>query len=194
MFIDIPINNLSFTNNDFNNFYSTIDIGTNVKIKNRNNIIIYGEIIDMIINNNKLWIIYLNKNNKTEFLLNKNENEDNNINYLNETYGLKILNVLENNTIENENEINDIEEKEISLEKEILVNFNEKNLFYLLGIINQLGYNLNGINNISKNNEIEENSNNTLEQNKIIFSCLQGEKYFLTENLIEFINTSPCGI
>ena len=189
MFIDIPINNLSFTNNDFNNFYSTIDIGTNVKIKNRNNIIIYGEIIDMIINNNKLWIIYLNKNNKTEFLLNKNENEDNNINYLNETYGLKIINVLDNNIIENENEINDIDEKDISQEKEILVNFNEKNLFYLLGIINQLGYNLNGINNISKNNEIEENSNNTLEQNKIIFSCLQSEKYFLTENLIEFINT-----
>ena len=69
------------------------------------------------------------------------------------------------------------------------MNFNEKNLFYLLGIINQLGYNLNGINNISKNNEIEENSNNILEQNKIIFSCLQGEKYFLTENLIDFINT-----
>ena len=188
MFIDIPINNLSFSNNDFNNFYSTIDIGTNVKIQNRNNMIIYGEIIDMIINNNKLWMIYLNRNNKTEFLLNKNENEENNMNYLNETYGLKILNVLENNIIENENEINE-EEKDISLEKEILVNFNEKNLFYLLGIINQLGYNLNGINNISKNNEIEENSNNTLEQNKIIFSCLQGEKYFLTENLIEFINT-----
>ena len=70
MFIDIPINNLSFSNNDFNNFYSTIDIGTNVKIQNRNNMIIYGEIIDMILNNNELWMIYLNRNNKTEFLLN----------------------------------------------------------------------------------------------------------------------------
>ena len=189
MFIDIPMNNLSFTNNDFNNYYSSIDIGTDVKLKNRNNMIIYGEIIDMIINNNKLWMIYLNKNKKSEFFLNKGENEENYINYLNETYGLKILNILQNNIIENENEINDIDEKDISEEREILVNFNEKNLFYLLGIINQLGYNLNGINNISKNNEIEENSNNILEQNKIIFSCLQGEKYFLTENLIDFINT-----
>ena len=188
MFIDIPMNNLTCTNNDYNNFFSNIDIGTNVKLKNRNNILIYGEIIDMIINNNKLWMVYLNKNNKSEFLLNKNGNEENNINYLNETYGLKIINVLENNVIESENEINDIEERDNSQEREILVNFNEKNLFYLLGIINQLGYNLNGINNISKSNELDENPSNTLEQNKIIFTCLQNEKYFLTENLIDFIN------
>ena len=149
------MNNLTCTNNDYNNFFSNIDIGTNVKLKNRNNILIYGEIIDMIINNNKLWMVYLNKNNKSEFLLNKNGNEENNINYLNETYGLKIMNVLENNVIESENEINDIEEKDNSQEREILVNFNEKNLFYLLGIINQLGYNLNGINNISKSNELD---------------------------------------
>ena len=121
MFIDIPI---TCTNNDYNNFFSNIDIGTNVKLKNRNNILIYGEIIDMIINNNKLWMVYLNKNNKSEFLLNKNGSEENNINYLNEIYGLKIMNVLENNVIENENEINDIEERDNSQEKEILVNFN----------------------------------------------------------------------
>ena len=189
MFIDIPINNLSLTNNDFNTFYSSIDIGTNIKVKNRNNLIIYGEIIDMIINNSKLWILFLNKNNKNELLINKDGNEGNNINYLNEIYGLKIMNIFENNMEENENEMNNNEEKENSNCEEILVNFNEKNLFFLLSIINQLGYNMNGINNISKNNELDENINNILEQNNIIFSCLLGEKYFLTENILDYINT-----
>ena len=189
MFIDIPINNLSFTNNDFNNFYSSIDIGTNVKIKNRNNLIIYGEIIDMIINNSKLWILFLNKNNKNELLINKDGNEGNNINYLNEIYGLKIMNIFDNSTIEGENEINNNDYKENSNCEEILVNFNEKNLFFLLSVINQLGYNKNGINNITKNNELNENINNTFEQNNIIFSSLLGEKYFLTENILDFVNT-----
>jgi len=188
MFIDIPINNLSCINNDFNSFYSSIDIGTNVQIKNRNNIIIYGEIIDMITNNSKLWMVYLNKKNKSDFLLNKNTNTENDMNYLNETYGLKIINVFENNIIENENEINDNDEADNPEEKEILVNFNEKNLFYLLSVINQIGHNINGINNISKNDEIDENCNTTLEQNKIIFSCLLNEKYFLIENIIDFVN------
>ena len=189
MFIDIPINNLSFTNNDFNNFYSSIDIGTNVKVKNRNNLIIYGEIIDMIINNSKLWMLFLNKNNRNELLINKDGNEGNNINYLNEIYGLKIINIFENNAIEGENEINNNDENENLNCEEILVNFNEKNLFFLLSVINQIGYNMNGINNITKYNELDENNNNLLEQNNIIFSCLLGEKYFLTENIIDFVNT-----
>ena len=90
MFIAIPINNLSCTTNDYNNFYSSIDIGTNVKVKNRNNMIIYGEIVDMIINNNKLWMLFLNKNNKNKFLLNNTISGENDMNYLNETYKLKI--------------------------------------------------------------------------------------------------------
>ena len=190
MFVDIPEESLSCTINDFNNFYSNIDIGTNVKVKNRNNIMIYGEIIDMIINNNKLWLLFLNKNNENEFLLNKTEKSENDLNYLNEIYGLKIMNIFENNTIENENELNDDNNDINNFEdKEILVNFNEKNLFYLLSIINQLGYNIDNIKNISKNNEIDENINTILEQNKIIFSCLLNEKYFLTENIIDFVNT-----
>ena len=188
MFIDIPIDNLSCTINDFNTFYSNIDIGTDVKMKNRNNIVIYGEIVDMIINNNKLWTLILNKNNKSEFLINKDSSQENDLNYLNEPYKLKIMNIFENNIIENENEINEEDSNNNSEEKELLVNFNEKNLFYLLSVINQLGYNMKGMNNISKNNEIDENMNNILEQNKIIFSCLMSEKYFLTENIIEFVN------
>ena len=189
MFIDIPINNLSCTTNDYNNFYSSIDIGTNVKVKNRNNMIIYGEIVDMIINNNKLWMLFLNKNNKNKFLLNNTISGENDMNYLNETYKLKIMNIFENNTIENENEINGYGEENNSEEKDILVNFNEKNLFYLLSVINHLGYNIKGMNNISKNNEIDEDSNTILEQNKIIFSCLLSEKYFLIENIIDFVNS-----
>ena len=189
MFIDIPINNLSCTTNDYNNFYSSIDIGTNVKVKNRNNMIIYGEIVDMIINNNKLWMLFLNKNNKNKFLLNNTISGENDMNYLNETYKLKIMNIFENNTIENENEINGNGEENNSEEKDILVNFNEKNLFYLLSVINHLGYNIKGMNNISKNNEIDEDSNTILEQNKIIFSCLLSEKYFLIENIIDFVNS-----
>lgn len=189
MFIDIPINNLSCTTNDYNNFYSSIDIGTNVKVKNRNNMIIYGEIVDMIINNNKLWMLFLNKNNKNKCLLNNTISGENDMNYLNETYKLKIMNIFENNTIENENEINGNGEENNSEEKDILVNFNEKNLFYLLSVINHLGYNIKGMNNISKNNEIDEDSNTILEQNKIIFSCLLSEKYFLIENIIDFVNS-----
>jgi len=188
MFIDIPINNLSCTTNDYNNFYSSIDIGTNVKVKNRNNLIIYGEIVDMIINNNKLWMLFLNKNNKNQFLLNNTKNGENDMSYLNETYKLKIMNIFENNTIESENEIDNVEDNN-SEEKEILVNFNEKNLFYLLSVINHLGYNIKGMNNISKSNEIDEDSNTILEQNKIVFSCLLGEKYFLIENIIDFVNS-----
>ena len=189
MFIDIPINNLSCTTNDYNNFYSSIDIGTNVKVKNRNNMIIYGEIVDMIINNNKLWMLFLNKNNKNKFLLNNTISGENDMNYLNETYKLKIMNIFENNTIENENEINGYGEENNSEEKDILVSFNEKNLFYLLSVINHLGYNIKGMNNMSKNNEIDEDSNTILEQNKIIFSCLLSEKYFLIENIIDFVNS-----
>ena len=189
MFIDIPIKNLSCTTNDYNNFYSSIDIGTNVKVKNRNNMIIYGEIVDMIINNNKLWMLFLNKNNKNKFLLNNTISGENDMNYLNETYKLKIMNIFEDNTIENENEINGNGEENNSEEKDILVNFNEKNLFYLLSVINHLGYNIKGMNNISKNNEIDEDSNTILEQNKIIFSCLLSEKYFLIENIIDFVNS-----
>lgn len=189
MFIDIPINNLSCTTNDYNNFYSSIDIGTNVKVKNRNNMIIYGEIVDMIINNNKLWMLFLNKNNKNKFLLNNTISGENDMNYLNETYKLKIMNIFENNTIENENEINGYGEENNSEEKDILVSFNEKNLFYLLSVINHLGYNIKGMNNMSKNNEIDEDSNTILEQNKIIFSCLLSEKYFLIENIKDFVNS-----
>ena len=111
------------------------------------------------------------------------------MNYLNETYKLKIINIFQNNIIENENDIKENDEEDNSEENEILVNFNEKNLFYLLSIINHLGYNIKGMNNISKNEEIDENTNTILEQNKIIFSCLFGEKYFLTENIVDFVNS-----
>ena len=189
MFTDIPMDNLSFSINNYNNFYSSIDIGTNVKIKNRNNMLIYGEIVDMIINDYKLWMLILNKNNKHQFSINSNENDDNDMNYLNEKYKLKIMNIFQNNIVENENEIIDSNENNNSEEKEILVNFNEKNLFYLLSIINHLGYNIKGMNNISKNDDIDEDENKILEQNKIIFSCLTNEKYFLTENIIDYVNS-----
>ena len=189
MFTDIPMDNLSISINDYNNFYSTIDIGTNVIIKNRNNMLIYGEIVDMIINNYKLWMLILNKNNKNQFLINSNENSENDMNYLNEKYKLKIIDIFQNNIVEDENEINGNDEKDISEDKEILVNFNEKNLFYLLSIINHLGYNIKGMNNISKNNEIDEDENKILEQNRIIFTCLCNEKYFLIENIIDYVNT-----
>ena len=189
MFTDIPMDNLSISINDYNNFYSTIDIGTNVTIKNRNNMLIYGEIVDMIINNYKLWMLILNKNNKNQFLINSNENSENDMNYLNEKYKLKIIDIFQNNIVEDENEINGNDENDISEDKEILVNFNEKNLFYLLSIINHLGYNIKGMNNISKNNEIDEDENKILEQNRIIFSCLCNEKYFLIENIIDYVNT-----
>ena len=45
--------------------------------------IIYGEIVDMIINNNKLWMLFLNKNNKNKFLLNNTISGENDMNYLN---------------------------------------------------------------------------------------------------------------
>ena len=189
MFTDIPMDNLSISINDYNNFYSTIDIGTNVIIKNRNNMLIYGEIVDMIINNYKLWMLILNKNNKNQFLINSNENSENDMNYLNEKYKLKIIDIFQNNIVEDENEINGNDENDISEDKEILVNFNEKNLFYLLSIINHLGYNIKGMNNISKNNEIDEDENKILEQNRIIFTCLCNEKYFLIENIIDYVNT-----
>ena len=181
MFIDIPIDNISCTINDFNYFYSTIDIGTNLKLKNRNNILIYGKTVDMIINNNKLWIVFQNqKENKKENLL---ISDNNDLNILNETYGLKLINVFENNNIEDENEI--IENNSVFNNEEEIVDFNEKNLFYLLSIIKQLGYNLNNINNIIDD---YNDSDAILQQNKIIFSCLLSEKYFLTENIINFVN------
>ena len=178
MFIDIPLDNISCTSNDFNYFYSTIDIGTNVKLKNRNNILIYGEIIDMIINNNKLWLVFLNQENKNENLL---INENNNV--FNETYGLKLLNVFENNNIEDENEI--FGNNSLLNTEKALIDFNEKNLFYLLNIIKQLGYNLN-----SNNNIIVDNNDKDIvfKQNEIIFSCLLNEKFFLNENIINFVN------
>ena len=184
MFIDIPMNNISCPINDFNYFYSTIDIGTNIKLKNRNNIIISGEIIDMIINNNnQLWLLYLNNkdNNIQNFI---NNNNDNNLENFNEKYGLKILNLFDNNSNDEENE-NELKDNNICFNyDEALVDFNEKNLFYLLGIIKQLGYNLN-----KNNNLIDENNNNIIiQQNKIIFSCLLNEKYFLTENIINYTN------
>ena len=99
------------------------------------------------------------------------------------TYGLKLINVFENNNIEDENEI--IENNSVFNNEEEIVDFNEKNLFYLLSIIKQLGYNLNNINNIIDD---YNDSDAILQQNKIIFSCLLSEKYFLTENIINFVN------
>ena len=191
MFVDIPIDNISCTTNDFNYFYSNIDIGTNVKLNNRNNILIYGEIIDMIINNNKLWLLFLNKKEKKKenLLININNNDINDNNFLNENYSLKIINIFENNNNnDNDNEFIDNNDYFNYYDEEPLVDFNEKNLFYLLSIINQLGYNLNNNNNISKNNDIDDNNYIILQQNNIIFSCLLNEKYFLTENIINFVN------
>ena len=193
MFVDIPMNNISSTINDFNYFYSTIDIGTNLRLKNRNNTIIYGEIIDMIINDNKLWLLFLNKdgNKNKNFLINNNGIGDD-LDKLKEIYGLKILNIFENSGNDGENEIIENNEYFNYNYYEVLVDYNEKNLFYLLSIIKQLGYNLNNNNNISKkNNEIYNNNNDyniILEQNKTIFSCLLNDKYFLTENIINFVN------
>ena len=186
MFVDIAFDNISQTKDDFNYYYSCVDIGTNVKIKNRNNLLINGDIIDMIINNNKLWLLFLNKNNKKDFFLINNNNEDN---YLNENYALKVINIIDNNNIysEEENEIINNDNFNNSVNDEVLVSFNEKNLFYLLSVINQLGYNLNNNNNILKGNEIDDN-NYILQQNKIIFSCLLNEKYFMIENIIDFVN------
>jgi hypothetical protein len=190
MFIDIPTinNNISCTTNDFNYFYSTIDIGTNVKLKNRNNVLIYGDVIDMIINENKLWLLFSN-NNKNKKFLNGNNCEDAleavDLDSLNEIYGLKILKIFDNDANNDEdNEIIENNEYFNFSSEEALVDFNEKNLFYLLGVIKQLGYNLNDKNDIYNYN----NSNIILEQNKTIFSCLLNEKYFLIENIITFVN------
>ena len=190
MFVDIPVdnNNISCTINDFNYFYSTIDIGTNAKLKNRNNLLIYGDIIDMIVNENKLWLLFLNnKKNKKfmngargEFIMDMSDLDN-----LNEIYGLKVFKIFDN-------EVNNDEENEIVENNEyfnynsddVLVDYHEKNLFYLLSIIKQLGYNLNNNNDIYNNN-----SNIILEQNKTIFSCLFNDKYFLTENIINFVNS-----
>ncbi len=186
MFIDIPLNDISCTINDFNYFYSTIDIGTNLKLKNRNDILIYGEIIDMIINENKLWLLFLNQNenkNDNYFINNNNDSIDN----LNEKYGLKIIKIFENNNEENDNINNIIENNSFFNNEEVLVDFNEKNLFYLLSIIKQLGYNLNKNNNIINYNN-DNDTNIILQQNKIIFSCLLHDKYFLKENIINYVN------
>ena len=104
MFVDIVLDNISQTKDDFNYYYSYVDIGTNVKLKNRNNLLINGDIIDMIINNNKLWLLFLNRNDKKDYFLINNDNEEN---YLNENYALKVINILENNNIysEEENEV-----------------------------------------------------------------------------------------
>ena len=187
MFVDIILDNISQVQEDFNYYYSSVDIGTNVKMKNRNNLLINGDIIDMIINNNKLWLLFLNRNDKKDHFLINNNNEEN---YLNENYALKVINIIENNNIysEEENEIINNEYFNNSLNDEVLVDFNEKNLFYLLSIINQLGYNLNNNNNILKGNEIDDKNNFILQQNKIIFSCLLNEKYFMIENIIDFVN------
>ena len=187
MFVDIALDNISQTKDDFNYYYSCVDIGTNVKLKNRNNLLINGDIIDMIINNNKLWLLFLNRNDKKDYYLINNNNEEN---YLNENYALKVISILDNNNIysEEENEIINNEYFNNSVNDEVLVDFNEKNLFYLLSVINQLGYNLNNNNNILKGNEIDDNNNIILQQNKIIFSCLLNEKYFMIENIIDFVN------
>ena len=187
MFVDIALDNISQTQDDFNYYYSSVDIGTNVKLKNRNNLLINGDIIDMIINNNKLWLLFLNRNDKKDhFLINNNNDE----NYLNENYALKVISIQENNNIysEEENEIINNDYFNNTVNDEVLVDFNEKNLFYLLSVINQLGYNLNNNNNILKANEIDDNNNFILQQNKIIFSCLLNEKYFMIENIIDFVN------
>jgi hypothetical protein len=187
MFVDIVLDNISQTKDDFNYYYSYVDIGTNVKLKNRNNLLINGDIIDMIINNNKLWLLFLNRNDKKDYFLINNDNEEN---YLNENYALKVISILDNNNIysEEENEIINNEYFNNSVNDEVLVDFNEKNLFYLLSVINQLGYNLNNNNNILKGNEIDDNNYIILQQNKIIFSCLLNEKYFMIENIIDFVN------
>ena len=183
MFIDVNMSNISYSNNDFN----SIDIGTNVKLKNRNDMIIYGEIIDMIVNENKLWLLYLNKkeNDNDNYLINAN-NDNGSFDKLSEKYGLKILKIFEDMGDDANEDENNKENNSLFNGEEVLVDYNEKNLFYLLGIIKQLGYNLNKNNNII--NYSDNDTDIILQQNKIIFSSLLHDKYFLKENIINYVN------
>ena len=185
IFIDVPMNNISNSNNDFN----LIDIGTNVKLKNRNDYMIYGEIIDSIINENKLWLLFLNKKEKNNdnYLINGNNDNENKDN-LNEKYGLKIFKIFEYIDDDKEDMNNVIENNSIFNGGEVLVDFNEKKLFYLLSIIKQLGSNLNQNNNIMNYSHNDNDTDIIIEQNKIIFSCLLHDKYFLKENIINYVN------
>ena len=136
MFIDIPENSLECPINDFKYYNSLIDIGTNVIFNNKQIQIIDGSIVDMIINRNKLWLLYI-------------KNIQNNLNekyFLKENYALKIykLNEIENDIEKNLNEN--------IFNNEILVDFNEKNLSYLYYKIDQINNNFDNI--ISKNKKI----------------------------------------
>ena len=123
VFNNVNFSNLNINSSNFQYIYNNIYLGNNISIRNKKNIVLKGNIIDMSLNENKLWLIILKNN--LELYENK--------------YEFKIMNVsdyYEYNNNEVDTIFNNYNHNITTIE------YNEKKILYLIKLKQQIDKNL----------------------------------------------------
>ena len=123
VFNNVNFSNLNINSNNFDYIYNNIYLGNNISIRNKKNILLKGNIIDMSISENKLWLIIQRKS--LELYENK--------------YEFKIMNI-DNHY---EYNLNEVDTLFINYNHNITtIEYNEKKLLYLIDLTHQIDKNL----------------------------------------------------